>query len=259
MAKSKRFDANLLRTTSATAPNAATSGSELANATPTEALAIERGPAYRTSVDSRDLSVPAAVLGLRPALQHLAQSYLGARRRSGIALLEAARWLSEARAAAEYGEWELFLAAIETPAATAEQLMRIYDTAMASPQFAEAVVSGRINQSVAERLTRRSTPPQAFEQVLQSERPLTVGDVARVIHEVRQQPSFGGAPEVIEVGPAPSEAGAAPQIIGELRRLANLIDDLAPQVRQSSDTPELRAALNAVAQAVQRLRLEGDR
>ena len=44
----------------------------------------------------------------------------GARQRSGEALLEAARWLSEARAEAQHGEWRVFLEATNTSDDTAE-------------------------------------------------------------------------------------------------------------------------------------------
>ena len=160
---------------------------------PLEATTIQRGPAYTTSLAVVDGPLTPAVLALRDSLQIIARSYIGARRRSGLALLEAARWLSEARVEAQHGEWDDFLEATETLADTAEQLLRIYEGSMAYPALAEAVTTGRVNQSVAERLTRRSTPPTVIDQVLSSARPLKVADVDRVIKAARQ-----GDPVVVD-------------------------------------------------------------
>src|SRR5690606_11308480 len=59
-------------------------------------------------------------------LQEIARLYVQARRRSGEALLEAARWLYEARSVAQYGEWLIFLEATTTSPDTAERLIDIH-------------------------------------------------------------------------------------------------------------------------------------
>jgi hypothetical protein len=105
--------------------------------------------------------------------------------------LVAARWLSEARAAAQHGEWDDFLLATETTADTAERLLRIYDLAMQRPAFAAAVAAGRLNQSAAERLARASTPTEVIDVVLTAEKPPTVADVDRAIRAAKHGAAQG--------------------------------------------------------------------
>src|SRR4051794_37568979 len=69
---------------------------------------------YPISTRAADTIPPAAAAVLSERLQEIARQYIGARRRSGEALLEAARWLSEARAEAQHGEWYVFLDATST-------------------------------------------------------------------------------------------------------------------------------------------------
>jgi len=157
---------------------------------------IQRGGGYSVSTsDAENAPLPEAVLALRDELQTIARQYIGARRRSGRALLEAARWLSEARAAADHGEWDDFLAATETTADTAERLRRIYDLAMQHPAFADAVADGRLNQSAAERLARGTTPVEVIDAVLTSERAPTVADVDRAIRSARRPAATGAGTE----------------------------------------------------------------
>src|SRR5436190_18425159 len=75
---------------------------------------------YPISTRAADTVLPAAAGVLSERLQEIARQYIGARRRSGEALLEAARWLSEARAEAQHGEWYVFLDATSTTEDTAD-------------------------------------------------------------------------------------------------------------------------------------------
>jgi hypothetical protein len=185
---------------------------------PVETAALQRGAAFIVSTSAAaEGPLPEAVLALRAELREIARSYIGARRRSGRALLEAARWLSEARAAADHGEWEEFLAATETTADTAERLRRIYDRSMQHPAFAAAVADGRLNQSAAERLARDSTPVEVIDVVLTAEKMPTVAEVERAIRAVKRPAlvaragKIGGQiPQIAEFGGA-APGGQIPQ------------------------------------------------
>ena len=176
---------------------------------------LQRGASFTVSTaENAAEPMPEAVLALRVALREIAWSYIGARRRSGRALLEAARWLSEARAATEHGEWYDFLAATETTADTAERLLRIYERSLQHPAFAAAVADGRINQSTAERLARESTPPAVIDVVLTADQPPTVAAVDRAIRAAKK-PMMPEV-ETLDAGQIPqcagSELGDAEQI-----------------------------------------------
>jgi hypothetical protein len=118
---------------------------------------------------------------LSERLQEIARQYIGARRRSGEALLEAARWLSEARAEAQHGEWYVFLDATSTTEDTADRLLNIHTQAMQNPQFAEAVRTNWIGQSVAALLARPSTPPEVVTEVLNANTPPKVAEVEQKV------------------------------------------------------------------------------
>jgi len=64
---------------------------------------------YPISTRAPDPELPAQASALSERLQEIARQYIGARQRSGEALLDAARCLSEARAEAQRGEWQIFL------------------------------------------------------------------------------------------------------------------------------------------------------
>lgn len=150
--------------------------------------ASERVPPVNYPISTRagEQELPAVAGTLSTRLQEIARQYIGARRRSGEALLEAARWLSEARAEAQHGEWQTFLEATSTSDDTAERLLNIHTLAMQNPQFAESVRSNWIGQSVAALLARPSTPPEVATELLSAEQPPRVADVQRVIRQKRQ-------------------------------------------------------------------------
>lgn len=202
------------------------SGGDASAPAPAETTAIQRGAGFLVSTsDDSDGPLPEAVLALRTELREIARSYIGARRRSGRALLEAARWLSEARAAAEHGEWDDFLAATVTTADTAERLLRIYERSMQHPAFAAAVADGRLNQSAAERLARDSTPVEVIDVVLTAEKAPTVADVDRAIRAARRT----AAPDVgaTAAGQAPPAASGG---AGQIPQFAEFADQLAADI-----------------------------
>lgn len=133
---------------------------------------------------------------LSSKMQAIARDYLEARKRAGAALLDQARYLAEARAAAKHGEWGVFLAATQTSDDWAERLLDIHDQAERSPQFAEAIRTNFLSATVAGLLARESTPPAIVDQVLSaSERP-TSRQVEQEIREskIRSAADFETAP-----------------------------------------------------------------
>jgi hypothetical protein len=171
------------------------------------ASAPEPAPAaiYQLSTNVPPEELPAAAGELGPELLELARRYIGARRRSGEALLEAARWLSEARELAGRGSWYTFLQVTATSEDLAERLLNIQRLAARSPAFEAAVVQGRLNQSVAALLARPSTPPEVLETVLAEPSP-NVGLVQRTLRAVRQGEQIGDHAERVET---PQIAGLA--------------------------------------------------
>jgi len=151
---------------------------------------------YPISTRAGDPELPAQAGMLSERLQEIARQYIGARRRSGEALLDAARWLSEARTEAQRGEWQLFLEATNTSDDTAERLLNIHTQAMQNPQFAESVRTNWIGQSVAALLARPSTPPEVVNEVLASPEPPTVAEVQKKIRQGRPAAPPQPAPNV---------------------------------------------------------------
>ncbi len=149
----------------------------------------QREESYELSVhrpsDEMLLSPEASTLNAQ--LQEIARLYVGARRRSGEALLEAARWLSEARRIADHGEWKVFIEATGTSEATALRLLNTHNLVMRNPQVRELVARDWISPSVAALLARPSTPEEVIEEVIESDIPPRVTDVQNAIRKIRQQ------------------------------------------------------------------------
>lgn len=236
------------------------------------AAPIQKGAPFQvsTAIAPTEPDLPSHINALSNRLQEIARRYVGARRRSGEALLEAARWLTEARDTAEHGEWQVFLEATATSADTAERLLNIHQTAMQNAQFADAVARNWLGQSVAALLSRPSTPPEVVADMLgQGESP-TVEDVREAITRARgsrsgsaskQNPQiadFAGQadhPHGAEVGsPAGSAADLtstdlAIAVLREATRAVESLHDLAP----SLSTPEGRELVRRIKQAVRAL------
>ncbi len=161
--------------------------------------ALQRGTPYQVGQAAavREPELPPQLGLLSPQLQEYARQYIGARRRSGEALLDAARWLTEARRSAEHGEWQLFLEATSTSSDTAERLLNIHARAIENPQFAEAVARNWLGQSAAALLARPSTPPEIVDQVLQSDTRPTTANIEQHLKAARSAP----APDIPSAGP----------------------------------------------------------
>lgn len=154
---------------------------------PAPAAPIQKGAPFQVSTagQTAEPDLPAQIGELSAPLQEIARRYVGARRRSGEALLEAARWLTEARDTAAHGEWQVFLDATSTSADAAERLLNIHRTAMQNAQFADAVARNWLGQSVAALLARPSTPPEVVEEVLAQETAPSVADVRGAVSRAR--------------------------------------------------------------------------
>lgn len=156
----------------------------------------------------QDVPLGAEAGQLPEALQDIARKYVAARRRTGEALLDMARWLWEARQQAKHGEWGVFLEATATSDDMAERLINTHVEAMQNPRFAENVARNLIGSEVAGLLSRRSTPPEVREQLLdqaeETGEAITVKQARMAIQEAKAPTSeslpnpWSDAPELPE-------------------------------------------------------------
>lgn len=145
-----------------------------------------KGQAYAVGTDLLPAAeLPAQAGALSEPLQVIARNYIGARHRHGEALLDAARWLSEARTQAKHTEWQIFLQATSTSADVAEGLLNMHTMATRDSRFAEAVRSSWLTQSTAMLLARKSTPEIAIKTVLELDTPATVKKTQQIIREAK--------------------------------------------------------------------------
>lgn len=238
-------------------------------ARPAHAPQEDRPPTIPYPISTRmgDPDLPAQVGVLSERLQEIARQYLGARRRSGEALLDAARWLSEARAEAQRGEWQVFLEATNTSDDTAERLLNTHTQAMQNPQFAESVRTNWIGQSVAALLARPSTPPEIVGEVLASPEPPTVAEVQRKIRQGRQaaptQPArdLGEAqnPQIADFGSddrVPSNSVVAQDLLHEIAlslvELVKMAEDLPADTTTERELKSAEQSLLALRRNIQR-------
>ena len=183
---------------------------------------------YPLSTRAEESELPEQAAMLSDRLQTIARQYLGARRRSGEALLEAARWLSEARAEAQHGEWQQFLEATGTSDDAAERLLHIHSQAMQNPQFADSVRRNWISQSVAALLARPSTPPEVVGEFLESSTQPSVAEVQQKLRTTRRATASRNVeaaqnPQIadFEGGPAQVQNPQFADFEGELAQVQN--------------------------------------
>lgn len=119
------------------------------------------------------LDTPPAVLA--PALDAAARRYIAARTRSGDALLEAVAALADARAAAQHGQWGIFLAAVGLDDSRARALIRLHDACLTDRALADRVRSGWLSEAAARELL--PAPPDVRAAVLDAAEPPTLQDV----------------------------------------------------------------------------------
>lgn len=161
-----------------------------------------RGQPYQIGAPADLPALPEPAGALPEPLQAIAREFMGARRRSGEALLEAARWLTEARTQAKHGDWQLFLEATSTSDDMAERLLNIYTRALTMPEFADAVRANLFSPTVAGLLARESTPDEVIRQAASAPTPPTKREIEGAI---RRGKIRAGADS-----PTPSQAPAEP-------------------------------------------------
>ena len=213
-----------------------------------------------TRADSPEL--PTLVATLSERLQELARQYIGARRRTGEALLEAARWLSEARAEAQHGEWGVFLEATGTSDDSAERLLNIHRQAMQNPQFAESVRANWIGQSIAGLLSQPSTPPAVVAEVLSSPQSPTVAEVQKKVRQARAPKTLASSdlgkaknPQFAEFAPRnESTHPELPTVIAMLHEVKLVLAHVEHSVSELPAGQETTQALEQIEQALASLR-----
>lgn len=213
---------------------------EVQDAPPVQQAAPTQGQIYQLSTTVKPTELPPEAQALGPQLYEIARKYVGARRRSGEALLEAARWLSDARRIAEEGTWYLFLQVTGTNRDVAERLLNIHLLAARRPDFAAAVIEGRLNQSVAALLARPSTPQTALDVVLAEQEPLSVATAQRLIRTARQ----GQEPDH-----HPVDTVDNPLLAGSSPRTAHLSADGALSLQERAMIAQVTTVLQRVAAA----------
>jgi len=202
-----------------------------------------RGQGYQTGYQDTEIALRPTASQLSVPLQDIARHYVGARRRSGEAVLDSARWLSEARSLAEHGEWYTFLEATGTSEDTAETLLNLHRRAMSDGRFAEAVRLNWLGQSAAGLLARPTTPPEVVAEVLSADAPPKVEAIRRKIKQAKTGQSQAAVPAQIPEFPGfASVQGDAAQI-PEIPGFGHNVDVLA-------QTPEIPGFGHTVAARV---------
>jgi hypothetical protein len=233
-------------------------------------------PVYELSTTVLDtapssVALPPEADTLSAALRELAVRFIGARRRVGEALLEASRYMSEARAVAEEGQWYVFLRVTGTSPDSAESMLHIHLRAAQHPTFAEKIRSGWLSQTVAGELAKPSTPPEVLAQLLEREEPLRVADVKRARkrtmsdrdeNHIVDNPNYSGSLGAQGDTGSRSEA-AAP---ANQASLAALLDEVAAKLDAIADQADAlppgertTQALDRIEQATAKIRQRGPR
>lgn len=199
-------------------------------------------PIYELSTRALDsaptsVALPPEADALSDPLRELAVRFIGARRRVGEALLEACRYMSEARTTAEEGQWYIFLRATGTSPDSAETLINIHFRARQHTAFAEKIRSGWLSQTVAGELAKPSTPPEVLDQLLSRDEPLRVVDVKRAR---RLPPSDRDERHIVD---NPNNPGSA-EVLGAP---AGEVIDHVGQITLEAVLDEIAASLEAVA------------
>lgn len=241
---------------------------EVVSTAPTASAGIVKGAPYQAGfrqIKDSEIDLPSEAAALSTRLQDIARHYLGARRKSGEALLEAARWMSEARSEAEHGEWLRFLDITGTTSDAAERLLNTHTRAMSDASFAEAIRTNWLGPSAAALLARPSTPPELIAEVLNAPEPPKVTELTQKVKQARQ-PKNGQIPQfaVFDSDQAPTSfddqipqfavfgaAGEAPISASEmLRETVKALTHLERSAAEIPATSETRSALARAKQAL---------
>jgi hypothetical protein len=116
---------------------------------------------------------------------------------------------------------------------------------MQNPQFAEAVRTNWIGQSVAALLARPSTPPEVVTEVLNADTPPKVAEVGQKVRQARSKlkPADGQIPQIAGFAESDQEDGGAQELLREIAlslvQLAKMAD------RLPADDQTMRALASA--------------
>ena len=149
--------------------------------------AIPQAQPYSLSTTVPAPELPETAGGLSLEMQSIARNYLGARGRAGEAILDAARYLAEARAAAKYGEWGVFLEATGTQEDTATRMLAIAERASTDQQYARAISDGRLALTAAFEIL--NAPAETQRRALESETPTTLTTIRKEKQESKLRTS----------------------------------------------------------------------
>jgi len=215
---------------------------------------------YPISTRAADTVLPAEAGVLSERLQEIARQYIGARQRSGEALLDAARWLSEARAEAQHGEWYTFLNATGTSEDAADTMLNLHSRAMSDGRFAEAVRTNWLGHSAAGLLARRSTPPEVIEEVLSTPEPPKVEEIRRTIKSDKAAQTVDAPAQIPEISgfeqPAPpaTQAPTPSSALALLREVADTLVHLERSASELSADAETERALASAERSLAAIR-----
>jgi len=166
-----------------------------------------RGQPLTLSTTVAEPQLPERAGALPERLQDIARQYLGARRQSGVSLLEAARWLSEARQEAKHGEWSIFLEAIGLDESRARAQIRIHEEAQRDGAFADRIINGFLSETVARELL--PAPTEVRDELYARQTPPTAQDVRaakRAATPAFEQPMLPDMPDPVHVDLPPDFA-----------------------------------------------------
>lgn len=239
---------------------------------PSEASARPIYELSTTTIDAAPTSValPPEAATLSEELRELAVRFIGARRRIGEALLEACRYMSEARTTAAEGQWYVFLQVTGTSPDSAATLINIHYRASQNAAFAEKIRSGWLNQTVAGELAKPSTPPELIQQMLERDMPPRVADIKQarrtptLVREEHHQdvdnPNYSGWDEQVSTLAGTSDRGQAFEqieqatLIASLSEVAATLETIVPQSSRIPRGDHTLHTLQRIEQALAEIR-----
>src|SRR6185295_15374191 len=139
-----------------------------------------------TTIAPQAIILPPEATDLAAAEQDLARHFLTAWRRTHEFLLEAARWMAEARETVEHGRWGLWLRVVGISDDKSEELRHIWWRAQQHAACAEGIRQGRINATTAGLLAPPTVPAEIIDEVLSSETPPKTKVLERRLSAARQ-------------------------------------------------------------------------
>lgn len=222
---------------------------------------------FSTGVAPHAIQLPPEASELDSSEQELARSFLTAWRRTGEFLLEAARWMTEARARVEHGRWGLWLRVVGVSDDLSENLRNLHARASQLPRYAEAVKTGRLGATSAYLLAPRSVPDELVIEVLEAPAPIPTKELERRLRDYRRhRRASDGLTTAKSPATREHDAGQFPrnaEIDASTAPLGNtlrgVVREMTVTVRSLAQTPQLLtvedwAALDELALAINALR-----